>query len=206
MQDRCLRWWLLSTPGRYHLSFPTVVSGRARVRGTSVFRNEAVDQFRQRPRVPSACSEKGAVDDDKYVPDQCCWALTLGFDIRTDRSSDVAVSSFFTPASEKPPDRTKWSVVDGTLLVAKYSNEESEKEHEPPSTPRKVAAFDLVSVAGQHSYAIPSTAHGLNSLQDSTLICTASGNRHSRDQQDWKWWHPSVPGEIKSLHQKGCVF
>jgi bifunctional polynucleotide phosphatase/kinase len=42
-------------------------------------------------------------------------------------------------------------------------------------------------------------------LQDSTLITSASGRRFGLGAQDWKWWHGSVPGVLKSLHDEGCV-
>ena len=41
--------------------------------------------------------------------------------------------------------------------------------------------------------------------QDSTLIRTVSGKHFARDERDWQWWHPSVPGQVRDLHQKGCV-
>ena len=36
--------------------------------------------------------------------------------------------------------------------------------------------------------------------QDSTLILTASGKKFASDAQDWKWWHPSVPGVLRKLY------
>lgn len=44
---------------------------------------------------------------------------------------------------------------------------------------------------------------------DSTLISTNSGNLFSHDANDWKWWHSSVPGKLRSLQEEGyrvCVF
>ncbi|TKA49887.1 hypothetical protein B0A49_11299, partial [Cryomyces minteri] len=39
--------------------------------------------------------------------------------------------------------------------------------------------------------------------RDSTLISPASGKKFGRDALDWKWWHSSVPGTIKSLARDG---
>ncbi|RUS20191.1 polynucleotide kinase 3 phosphatase-domain-containing protein [Endogone sp. FLAS-F59071] len=45
----------------------------------------------------------------------------------------------------------------------------------------KIAAFDL----------------------DSTLIATKSGNVHPKDAHDWKWWHHSVPKNLRELDESG---
>jgi bifunctional polynucleotide phosphatase/kinase len=61
---------------------------------------------------------------------------------------ETAVANFFTPASQKPKDRTTWTerspdeAAPATLLVAKYVPERGEEG--PPSKRRKIAAFDLV--------------------------------------------------------------
>ncbi|EQB45243.1 polynucleotide kinase 3 phosphatase [Colletotrichum gloeosporioides Cg-14] len=92
-----------------------------------------------------------------------------------------AVANFFKPASQKPKDRTIWTErapnedAPATLLVGRYEPENSPAESKKRT---KVAAFDL----------------------DSTLITTASGKKHSDDGTDWKWWHASVPGRLKELH------
>ncbi len=39
--------------------------------------------------------------------------------------------------------------------------------------------------------------------QDSTLTTTASGARHSRDGNDWAWWHGGVPARLGTLHADG---
>lgn len=35
------------------------------------------------------------------------------------------------------------------------------------------------------------------------MIKTASGKQFSDDPLDWRWWHPSVPGELHKLYEKG---
>lgn len=40
-------------------------------------------------------------------------------------------------------------------------------------------------------------------LQDSTLVTPASGKKFGRDASDWKWWHSSIPGKLKKLHEEG---
>ncbi|KAK6081466.1 DNA kinase phosphatase pnk1 [Seiridium cupressi] len=96
--------------------------------------------------------------------------------------SKSAVSSFFTPASQKPKERTVWSErapdddTPATLLVGRY---EPENQHESDrGKRRKIAAFDL----------------------DSTLITTASGKKHGDDPADWKWWNSSVPSKLRQLY------
>ncbi|KAH6874799.1 polynucleotide kinase 3 phosphatase-domain-containing protein [Thelonectria olida] len=93
-----------------------------------------------------------------------------------------AVANFFTPASQKPKDRSIWSErspnddTPATLLVGRYEPEATED-----TTVRrtKIAAFDL----------------------DSTLILTASGKKHGSGPADWKWWDNSVPGRLRELYQ-----
>lgn len=111
------------------------------------------------------------------------YRFTLGSDANI-LEIEKAVASFFTPASQKPKDKTTWSErsaaadTPGTLLVAKYETDvkedESIKRH-------KIAAFDL----------------------DSTLISTASGKKHAGDEGDWKWWHSEVPEKLRSLYKDG---
>ncbi|KAK4145074.1 polynucleotide kinase 3 phosphatase-domain-containing protein [Dichotomopilus funicola] len=97
--------------------------------------------------------------------------------------SKSAVANFFTPASQKPKDRTIWSErapdedSPTTLLVAKYTPEGAPGSAGTPAPPRKIAAFDL----------------------DSTLITSASGKKFSDGAADWKWWHHSIPGRLKQL-------
>ncbi|KAJ6440651.1 bifunctional polynucleotide phosphatase/kinase [Purpureocillium lavendulum] len=92
-----------------------------------------------------------------------------------------AVANFFTPASQKPKDRTAWSQrgpsddVLATLLVGSFVPE----KHDVSASPRrKIAAFDL----------------------DSTLITTSSGKKHASTATDWKWWDSAVPGRLRELY------
>ncbi|RJE26556.1 Polynucleotide [Aspergillus sclerotialis] len=89
-----------------------------------------------------------------------------------------AVSTFFTPLSQKKPDPITWRIVNNSLVVGKYNIATDQRRD---SQKKKVAAFDL----------------------DSTLISTASGNTFARDSSDWKWWHASVPSRVKELNSKG---
>ncbi|KAI0479473.1 PNK3P-domain-containing protein [Xylariaceae sp. FL0804] len=116
--------------------------------------------------------------------------------------SKGAVASFFTPASQKPKDRTTWSErapdedTPPTLLIGRYDPAVEEENvgagagaeaagsgAGPDGSRRgsrpKIAAFDL----------------------DSTLIVPASGKRHSADAGDWKWWDPAVPERLRRLHR-----
>ncbi|KAI5926052.1 polynucleotide kinase 3 phosphatase [Camillea tinctor] len=101
--------------------------------------------------------------------------------------SKGTVANFFTPASQKPKDRTVWSErapdhdTPATLLVARYEPEEKENaEKIDNKSRRKIAAFDL----------------------DSTLIVSASGKKFSNDAADWKWWDASVPTRLRQLYEK----
>ncbi|KAH7148322.1 polynucleotide kinase 3 phosphatase-domain-containing protein [Dactylonectria macrodidyma] len=91
-------------------------------------------------------------------------------------------TSFFTPSSQKPKDRTTWSErspnddTPATLLVGRY---EPEVKEDGAIKRRKIAAFDL----------------------DSTLVSTSSGKTHSRGASDWKWWDSCVPGRLRELYQ-----
>ncbi|CAM1500454.1 Fc.00g096160.m01.CDS01 [Cosmosporella sp. VM-42] len=91
-----------------------------------------------------------------------------------------AVANFFTPASQKPKDRTTWSErspnddTPATLLVGRYEPEGKVDR----TIRRKIAAFDL----------------------DSTLITTSSGKKHGNSATDWKWWHNQVPNRLRELY------
>jgi bifunctional polynucleotide phosphatase/kinase len=37
------------------------------------------------------------------------------------------------------------------------------------------------------------------------LIATSSGKKHASDAQDWRWWHSSVPGVLKRLHEENYI-
>ncbi|CAD6571469.1 MAG: hypothetical protein ASARMPREDX12_004546 [Alectoria sarmentosa] len=92
-----------------------------------------------------------------------------------------AVSSFFTPASKKEPEKVTWRIINESLLFARYQPETDYTTNGAPSKRQKIAAFDL----------------------DSTLIQTSSGNVFAKDATDWRWWHFSVPGVLKDLHADG---
>jgi bifunctional polynucleotide phosphatase/kinase len=38
---------------------------------------------------------------------------------------------------------------------------------------------------------------------DSTIISTVSKAKFAKDANDWCWWHGSVPGKLKVLHDEG---
>ncbi|KAI0393237.1 DNA kinase/phosphatase Pnk1 [Xylariaceae sp. FL0594] len=101
--------------------------------------------------------------------------------------SKGAVASFFTPASQKPKDRTVWSErapdddrSPPTLLVARFEPEHMQETEEDRRKRRKIAAFDL----------------------DSTLIVTFSGKKFGNEAGDWKWWDPLVPVRLRKLYQE----
>ncbi|KAK4989687.1 DNA kinase/phosphatase Pnk1 [Elasticomyces elasticus] len=94
-------------------------------------------------------------------------------------TTKTAIASFFTPASQKEPEKTSWHVHDETLLIARYGS--ATLTALPTSRPAKVAAFDF----------------------DSTLITSASGKKFSRDATDWKWWCGTVPATLKKLNEEG---
>jgi bifunctional polynucleotide phosphatase/kinase len=105
---------------------------------------------------------------------------------------ESAVTNFFTPASQKAPEKLSWRVVEGTLLIGRYISSDKTAKIGPQKrrnssevTPAKkcIAAFDF----------------------DSTLIKTISKTQHARDANDWQWWHGSVPGRLKELHESGYI-
>ncbi|KAG2025692.1 hypothetical protein GB937_002412 [Aspergillus fischeri] len=77
------------------------------------------------------------------------------------------VASFFTPTSQKKPEKITWRVVNNSLVIGKYTTSPGEQPARREKA--KVAAFDL----------------------DSTLVVTASGNTFPRDSSDWKWFSPN---------------
>lgn len=92
-----------------------------------------------------------------------------------------AIANFFTPASQKKPEKITWRIVNNSLIVGKYVTETAGKQRNDQGVKRKIAAFDF----------------------DSTLISTASGNKFARDAKDWKWWHAKVPTRIRELNDEG---
>ncbi|KAI8934015.1 hypothetical protein NX059_008783 [Plenodomus lindquistii] len=95
-------------------------------------------------------------------------------------TTSKAVANFFTPTSKKEPEKMIWRIVKDSLLVGRYG---AMITPAPSLSKRRIAAFDF----------------------DSTLIASASGKTFGRDANDWKWWHSSVPGRLKDLHQNGYL-
>lgn len=92
-------------------------------------------------------------------------------------TTNKAVSNFFKPVSEREPERTIFKTFQDTLFIARHEN-----AHTLPRTkPVKIAAFDF----------------------DDTLIATKSGLKFARGEDDWRWWHQSVPTRLKQLHAEG---
>ncbi|GFG02790.1 conserved hypothetical protein [Aspergillus lentulus] len=89
------------------------------------------------------------------------------------------VASFFTPTSQKKPEKITWRVVNNSLVIGKYTTGAGEQPARREKA--KVAAFDL----------------------DSTLVVTASGNTFPRDSSDWKWFSPNVPTRLQELNAEG---
>ncbi|KAH8697178.1 putative DNA 3'-phosphatase Tpp1 [Talaromyces proteolyticus] len=96
-------------------------------------------------------------------------------------TTKTAVASFFTPASQKKPEKVTWRIVNKSLIVGKYASESKGTDKVHTGKRSRVAAFDF----------------------DSTLISTASGNRFARDASDWKWWNNKVPERLKQLNADG---
>ncbi|KAF7156868.1 hypothetical protein CNMCM5623_000713 [Aspergillus felis] len=89
------------------------------------------------------------------------------------------VASFFTPTSQKKPEKITWRVVNNSLVIGKYTTSPGEQPARREKA--KVAAFDF----------------------DSTLVVTASGNTFPRDSSDWKWFSPNVPTKLRELIANG---
>ena len=62
------------------------------------------------------------------------------------RSLEKAVSSFFTPASKKDPERITWRIINESLLFANSQTDVADTTNAPPLQKTKIAAFDLVSI------------------------------------------------------------
>ena len=92
-------------------------------------------------------------------------------------STNKAVANFFKPLSEKEPEKVKFSILHETLLVGRHENAVTLKR----TRPVKIAAFDF----------------------DDTLIATKSGLKFARGEDDWRWWHPTVPSRLKKLDAEG---
>lgn len=91
----------------------------------------------------------------------------------------ASAASFFTPASQKKPKPITWRVIGTSLVVGKYTPENTPSTL--PEKHRKIAAFDL----------------------DSTLIKTRSGNVFARSADDWKWFEGNVHVTLQKLHAEG---
>jgi bifunctional polynucleotide phosphatase/kinase len=91
------------------------------------------------------------------------------------------VTNFFKPASQKDPDKLTWRIVNDSLVIGRY-NPEPQPHRPRKELPIKIAAFDL----------------------DDTLI-SATGAKFARSANAWKWWHPSVPGRLRQLHDDGYL-
>jgi bifunctional polynucleotide phosphatase/kinase len=59
--------------------------------------------------------------------------------------SERTVASFFTPTSQKKPEKITWRVVN-SVVIGKYTTDSGEQPARREKA--KVAAFDLVSPAG----------------------------------------------------------
>ncbi|RMD39303.1 hypothetical protein DV735_g5822, partial [Chaetothyriales sp. CBS 134920] len=101
-------------------------------------------------------------------------------------TSSKAVANFFKPASQKEPEKLSWRVVGDSLIIGRYG------PLGPPAQgpggggatrPVKIAAFDL----------------------DDTIVSPAGGSKWARGAESWKWWHPSVPARLRSLHDQGYL-
>ena len=92
-------------------------------------------------------------------------------------ATNKAVANFFKPASEREPEKISFKILHETLLIARNENAHTITRTKPV----KIAAFDF----------------------DDTLIATKSGLKFARGENDWRWWHASVPGRLKQLHAEG---
>jgi len=60
-------------------------------------------------------------------------------------SQENAVKSFFTPASQKAPEKTRWTTAHNTLLIAHYATSPDAEQERRRQKRRKIAAFDMVT-------------------------------------------------------------
>lgn len=73
--------------------------------------------------------------------------LLLDWNLSDNVSAGQAVASFFTPASQKKPEKVTWRIVNNSLVVGKYSKDHTQNQQLQGDGKRKVAAFDLVRFA-----------------------------------------------------------
>lgn len=57
---------------------------------------------------------------------------------------ESSVASFFTPTSQKKPEKVSWRIVNKSLIVGKYASDPSASEKLDSTRRRRVAAFDFV--------------------------------------------------------------
>lgn len=95
----------------------------------------------------------------------------------TTTTTNKAVANFFKPTSQKEPDDIIFQTLHDSLLVARYKNAHTITRPKP----LKIAAFDF----------------------DDTLVTTKSGLKFARSEDDWKWWHPTVPTQLTELDNEG---
>lgn len=69
------------------------------------------------------------------------------------------MSAFFTPASKKHPEKITWRILNNSLIVGKYTPDESSKVDD--GSKRRVAAFDLVGLISRASF-ISGVANDVN--------------------------------------------
>ncbi|KAH8549917.1 polynucleotide kinase 3 phosphatase-domain-containing protein [Umbelopsis sp. PMI_123] len=102
-------------------------------------------------------------------------ALEKEAPVKIARGANVSVHPFFTSpqASQSKKFNISWHGSNDSILTAVTC--------EPGEARTKIAAFDL----------------------DGTLILTASGRAFAKDENDWKWFHTSVPKKLESLHNEG---
>jgi bifunctional polynucleotide phosphatase/kinase len=93
------------------------------------------------------------------------------------------VASFFKPASQKEAEKLVWKISNKSLIVGKYAADAQTIHANLGPAPRRqrIAAFDL----------------------DDTLISPSTGSKWVRSASEWRWWHPTVPTKLKSLHSDG---
>ncbi|RMZ77376.1 hypothetical protein DV737_g4399, partial [Chaetothyriales sp. CBS 132003] len=93
----------------------------------------------------------------------------------------AAVANFFKPASAKDAEKKiSWRVVGNSLVTGRYGPQVRLRQGR--ATAVKIAAFDL----------------------DDTIVSPV-GNKWARGPESWKWWHPSVPERLRSLHDQGYL-
>jgi len=70
-------------------------------------------------------------------------------------TEENAVKSFFTPASQKAPEKTRWTTAHNTLLIAHYATSPDVEQERRRHKRRKIAAFDMVLFPNDRSKIVP---------------------------------------------------